>query len=373
MDHRAAAASSATRQSRFGVAPPRGFLLPAVLLLLSEKPGYGYSLVKELQGFRFGRVDGPSVYRALAQLETDGLVESSSEPKAGHERRMYRMTEHGEQILRAWMGVIKEERDHLDSVLCRYRATGSVEAQLAEVEGGWAGIMGSAWSSVSSTSPIQRPRLPSDGARHFAVVSPPEPAPGDHATASDDAAVSASEPDPSPAHFVVVPDRSVILVEARSSVGPITFGAIGVTGSVEASVVNGAVACEMQPAAHLEIAVDGLRSGNKLYDAELLRRINARRFPVVSVDLRKTALVGAESRFQLNGELTLHGVTRSIQGTVAAAIRSDHKLVVTGEHVFDIRDWGITSPTVLMLRIYPDVRVRLHVEAERRPSRPERR
>ena len=37
---------------------------------------------------------------------------------------------------------------------------------------------------------------------------------------------------------------------------------------------------------------------------------------------------------------------------------------MTGEEVVDIRDFGIASPTVLMLRIYPDVRVRLHVEAE---------
>ena len=38
--------------------------------------------------------------------------------------------------------------------------------------------------------------------------------------------------------------------------------------------------------------------------------------------------------------------------------------VITGEQVLDIRDFAIPSPTVLMLRIYPDVRVRLQVEAE---------
>ncbi len=37
---------------------------------------------------------------------------------------------------------------------------------------------------------------------------------------------------------------------------------------------------------------------------------------------------------------------------------------MTGEQVFDIRDFDVPSPTVLMLRIYPDVRVHLHVEAE---------
>ena len=45
-------------------------------------------------------------------------------------------------------------------------------------------------------------------------------------------------------------------------------------------------------------------------------------------------------------------------------MRAEERLVVTGDHVFDIRDFDIVSPTVLMLRIYPDVRVRLHVEAE---------
>ena len=42
----------------------------------------------------------------------DGLVESASGPaSSGHERRVYRLTDHGERMLRAWMGVIKEERD----------------------------------------------------------------------------------------------------------------------------------------------------------------------------------------------------------------------------------------------------------------------
>ena len=45
-------------------------------------------------------------------------------------------------------------------------------------------------------------------------------------------------------------------------------------------------------------------------------------------------------------------------------VKSDRRLIITGEQVFDIRDFAVPSPTVLMLRIYPDVRVRLHAEAE---------
>ena len=43
--------------------------------------------------------------------------------------------------------------------------------------------------------------------------------------------------------------------------------------------------------------------------------------------------------------------------------RPDGSIVVTGGHAFDIRDFDIASPTVLMLRIYPDVTVKLQVEA----------
>mgnify|MGYP003493569470 CR=1 FL=1 len=45
-------------------------------------------------------------------------------------------------------------------------------------------------------------------------------------------------------------------------------------------------------------------------------------------------------------------------------------LAVRGEHGFDIRDFGISSPPVLMFRIYPNVMVKLQLEAELAPGRP---
>ena len=148
----------AAQRARFELAPPRRFLLPALLLLLSEEPGYGYHLSKGLEELRFGRVDRPNVYRALAQLERDGLVESSpGEPTAGQARRVYALTLEGERALRAWMGVIKQERDCLDEVLRRYVATGTVDAVVAEAEEGWAAATGRGWSPVSSTSNVAPP------------------------------------------------------------------------------------------------------------------------------------------------------------------------------------------------------------------------
>ena len=75
--------------------------------------------------------------------------------------------------------------------------------------------------------------------------------------------------------------------------------------------------------------------------------------------------VGRADHYWLAGEATFHGVTRPLDGTVAVTAPGEERLVVTGEQVFDIRDFDIASPTVLMLRIYPDVLVQLHVEAAR--------
>ena len=74
--------------------------------------------------------------------------------------------------------------------------------------------------------------------------------------------------------------------------------------------------------------------------------------------------MGPEPATAWPGELTFHGVTRPAEGTVSVEALSDRRLVITGEQVFDIRDFAIPSPTMLMLRIFPDVRVRLHAEAE---------
>jgi DNA-binding PadR family transcriptional regulator len=337
-------AASADGMSRFELAPPRRFILPAILLLLSEHPGYGYRLTACLRDLRFGHVDRPAVYRALAQLEADGLVEGVADHEGARQaRRVYHVTGLGERVLRVWMGVIKEEHERLEHVLRRYQATGTGDAVLAEVEGGWAAALGYGWSSVSSTS---------DGLRRLTDVS------AEPATAADRA------PSLSPGRFRLAPDRSVVLIEVRSTAGPLSFGSVGLTGSIEATLTDGVVQARPPPTARIEIDVAGLRSGNRLYDAELLRRIDARHFPTAAVALHACAPAGAGGRYLLDGELTFHGVTRPAHGTVHVEAVSDHRLVITGEQSFDIRDFAIPSPTVLMLRIYPDVRVRLHVEAE---------
>ena len=76
-------------------------------------------------------------------------------------------------------------------------------------------------------------------------------------------------------------------------------------------------------------------------------------------------MVGSAGRYRVTGRLGFHGVVRSLEGTVdARSLGPDGSIIVTGDHAFDIRDFDIAFPTVLMLSgIYPDVSVKLQVEA----------
>ena len=179
-EQRAGGPSATEGVARFELAPPRRFMLPAILLLLSEQPGYGYGLVPRLVEFRFGHVDRPAVYRALAQLERDGLVQVSAHGhQPGQARRVYSVTPLGERVLRVWMGVIREEHAHLGEVIRRYQATATIDSVLSEVEGGWVPELDLAWSPVSTTSMWRRRLMPPDNDSDDSIVPSSPTWPGD--------------------------------------------------------------------------------------------------------------------------------------------------------------------------------------------------
>jgi DNA-binding PadR family transcriptional regulator len=110
-----------SNRCRFDLTAPRHFLYPAILLLLIEEPRHGYRLVDALLALGFGPVDRPGVYRALADLEHDGLLDSwAATPVAGSTRHVYGVTPAGTESLDRWMRVIATEREALDGVLLRY-------------------------------------------------------------------------------------------------------------------------------------------------------------------------------------------------------------------------------------------------------------
>jgi polyisoprenoid-binding protein YceI len=164
------------------------------------------------------------------------------------------------------------------------------------------------------------------------------------------------------ATFRIDPDRSKVWIEARSSMHPIHGEAEGLEGSIEADMAEGRIDISAVPKIQIELPVAKLQSGKKLEDAEMMRRIDARRFPKITgstTDLKENG-----GRYQIRGDLTFHGVTRQVEGEVTISAPDERSLVIEGEQVFDIRDFGVQPPKILMLKVHPDVRVRVKVVAQ---------
>ncbi len=91
--------------------PQKGFIEPRLLYLIKRGPSHGYQLIEEMGGLSFpGPVpDAAAVYRALRDLEREGLLRSEWEHgEAGPARRVYRITGRGEERLRAWVEAFRE-------------------------------------------------------------------------------------------------------------------------------------------------------------------------------------------------------------------------------------------------------------------------
>src|SRR5690348_9998004 len=76
-----------------------------LLLCLAEAPRHAYGIAKAVEGQEGVRLEIGSLYRMLARLTTDGLIEDFDPPPAaeGHEarRRYYRLTSFGRQVAKA--------------------------------------------------------------------------------------------------------------------------------------------------------------------------------------------------------------------------------------------------------------------------------
>ena len=159
--------------------------------------------------------------------------------------------------------------------------------------------------------------------------------------------------------YAILPDRSRLQAEARSSLHPVRMETAGLGGYIDAEVCGSEV--RLGPGARLELAVERLRSGNALLDSELHRRLEVGRYPRIEGELRTAQALSAE-RWRLEGELTIHGVRRSMTVEVTVKAGGD-RIELAGEKNIDMRDFGLEPPKILFLRVDPQVRVRAHLVA----------
>lgn len=166
------------------------------------------------------------------------------------------------------------------------------------------------------------------------------------------------------ARYTVLPRRSRLWLDARSNVHPIHSTANGLEGFIELDAERDG-GRGSPPAGQLSFPVSNLSSGNPLERRELQKRIDARRYPTIDGVLTGLEPLDGEGRFCVRGDLTFRGVTRSVEGVIAMSTVDDRTLRLEGESTFDIRDFDMNPPRILMLRVEPDVNVRVEILAER--------
>ena len=106
-------------------ARPRNWLTPVTLVLLKEESSNGYEIMERLEEeFGFEQISPATVYRTLRQMEKEGLCTSEWEtPREGPPRRMYSITEAGEEFLQAWVEACEQYRRVEDTLSDVYRSS----------------------------------------------------------------------------------------------------------------------------------------------------------------------------------------------------------------------------------------------------------
>jgi PadR family transcriptional regulator PadR len=101
-----------------------GMLESVLLLLLHHEPAHGYTLLERMVEFGLGAMDPSAVYRTLRDMEDRGWVTSTwdEEQSLGPPRRVYRITDMGDEVLAAWIEDLDETRKMLNRLVNRYHA-----------------------------------------------------------------------------------------------------------------------------------------------------------------------------------------------------------------------------------------------------------
>ncbi len=176
------------------------------------------------------------------------------------------------------------------------------------------------------------------------------------------------------ARYRIDPGRSHVQIDARSNVHPINTRSDGLVGFVDLEVQGGGrVDLTVPPAGELSFPVENLRSGNRLEDRELQKRINARRFPTIRGVLTTMTRYdrreenGADNKFRVQGDLEFRGVTKAIEDdlTVDLVDGDAGTIRLRGASTFDIRDFGMEPPRIFVLRVEPAVNVSVDIVAQR--------
>lgn len=168
------------------------------------------------------------------------------------------------------------------------------------------------------------------------------------------------------ARYRIVPDRSRVWIDGRSSLHPIRSTTDGLEGFVELDAsAAGEIVLATPPAAELSLPVNRLSSGSTLEDRELRKRVDAGRFPTIDAVLTHLERIDGTSRYRVRGDVAFRGTSRPCEDELTVEALDGRTVRLEGRSTFDVRDFGMVPPRILVLRVEPEIVVRVEIIAQR--------
>jgi polyisoprenoid-binding protein YceI len=166
-------------------------------------------------------------------------------------------------------------------------------------------------------------------------------------------------------NYRIVPERSHVWIDGRSNVHPIHATTDGLEGYVDLALsATGELDLTAPVGGHLWLSVDRLKSGNRIEDTELQRRIGARRYPTIEGELRKILPSDdSDGGYRVSGDITFRGISRHHEDLLHIGRVDDETVELAGRSSFDIRDFGMEPPRILLLKVEPEVEIRVAIFA----------
>ena len=108
---------------------PKSFLEAWLLLMLKTWGGHGYALSEDLSRMGIFGIDHTRIYRQLRELEKRGFLLSSwNTASFGPAKRVYQVTEAGEQFLASWAQTLQSYNKMMQAFTSMYAGAFSTPA-----------------------------------------------------------------------------------------------------------------------------------------------------------------------------------------------------------------------------------------------------
>ena len=167
--------------------------------------------------------------------------------------------------------------------------------------------------------------------------------------------------------FSFDPIRSCLWVDVCSSLLPIKTQTRGLRGWVDLALLpDGMVNLDVPVRGRLEISVDRLVVGQPALRPRVAGgAFDARRHPLIIGQITGVHATEIDGRYRVTGDLSFHGKTRVFEHEMTIALDGELTIELKGDRVFDIREFGMKPPSMLMLKVYPEVAVRVELYGSR--------